>query len=315
MKEYTIKKHGHHTYRLISLLCAIFIFMTIGCTVPKHMRVRSGIDPRHKDDDVRFRTTYYFRVIDPDRETLDEEKPNKIQKDSLYRFRMTGKANSLTNKVHFESGILDKDEIDPFGAAIVYDEELGRHRYVSQSETKMKAVRNEKYAEIKRMKKLYDELSDKPGKDGKATDKDNDNDLQKSLKTEIVKIISNINTTSKLVDIRDKGKPATSPRGGFEILGPQGWKTFNQDERLILAMTSNGKPLISSMRELSNRILNEKTNPSETLLPLVNEQLKISRAERLLDSAALDQSKDMDKIIGNVLNELENDSLKKGGIR
>ncbi|MFC1747612.1 hypothetical protein ACFL2V_02270, partial [Pseudomonadota bacterium] len=43
----------------------IAILLTISaCTVPTHMRVRDGDDPANIDKDVRFRTTYYFRVFD-----------------------------------------------------------------------------------------------------------------------------------------------------------------------------------------------------------------------------------------------------------
>ena len=158
----TFLKNTLKTYGLISLVFVALLFITAGCTVPKNMRVRSGIDPRYQDDDVRFQTTYYFRVFDPDYQD------GGVQKDSLYRFRMTGKANSLSNKVHFESGILHKNEIDPFGAAVVYDKKLGRYRYISQSETKRKAIRNDKYDEIKHMMKLYKELSDTPGEGGQS---------------------------------------------------------------------------------------------------------------------------------------------------
>ena len=97
--------------------------------------------PRHVDTDVRFRTTYFFRVFDfcpplrrdyaegasgigsgasTSRAPADEVfSPGTsrllILTDSLYRFRMTGKANALTTQIHFESGTLRASEIDPFG--------------------------------------------------------------------------------------------------------------------------------------------------------------------------------------------------------
>ncbi len=346
-------KNRFNAYGLVVVLCAAFLFMTAGCGVPKHMRVRSGVDPRYQDDDVRFRTTYYFRTFDPDTDN-NESGVKGTHKDSLYRFRMTGKAHSLSNKVHFESGILHKDEIDPFGAAVVYDEKLGRYRFVSQSETKQEAVRYQQYAELDKLLNRYEALYKKKGKG--IIDDDDLKGMQTEYATQIKNIIKNI----KIPGVKDNGNgnsneekdvpgslskekaggsgPASStnveshgsssianPAGakdeengnsnnsgkGFQILGPQGWKTFDQDERLILAMTSSGKPLISGMRELSNRVLNEQPNTSEILLPLVNEQLKISKAERQLDSAALDKDKSMEEIIGNTLKELENDSSRK----
>ena len=205
-------------YGLVLLLCAAFLFAAVGCGIPKNMRVRSGIDPRYQDDDVRFQTTYYFRVFDPDFQD------GGVQKDSLYRFRMTGKANSLSNKVHFESGILHKDEIDPFGAAVVYDKKLGRYRYVSQSETKReKRVRNDKYDEIKRMIALYDET------EGMRQQKVN---VEKALSENIVSVINDINTTSgpgtanriSASSVGSAGSKTPGPRRGFQILGPEGWE-------------------------------------------------------------------------------------------
>src|SRR5438874_191077 len=86
---------------LVAFLVALAV---AGCSVSKSMRVRSGEDPTHKDEDVRFRTTYYFRVFDaceginemqetdPRSDTVLEGKkggPYHLKADSLYRFRMT----------------------------------------------------------------------------------------------------------------------------------------------------------------------------------------------------------------------------------
>ncbi len=307
-------KNRPAVYGLIFFLCAAFLFAAVGCGVPKHMRVRSGVDPRYQDDDVRFRNTYYFRAFDPETVTNGTETAtngigvSKIQKDSLYRFRMTGKAHSLSNKVHFESGILHEDEIDPFGAAVVYDEKLGRHRFVSQFDTKQEVVRNQQYAEIAKLMDLFEEVSEKVGTDTKTTALET---IQTAYATQIKEIIGKIKIPGAtndpdLTKINPDGKKKV--RKGFQILGPQGWKTFEQDERLLMAMTSSGKPLISGMRELSNRVLNEQPNASETLLPLVKELLKISMAERHLDSIEPDQN--MQDVIGETLAELQGD---KGG--
>ena len=45
--------------------CALLLVLSAaGCEVPRHMRVRDGVDPKRVDKNVRFRTTYYFRVYD-----------------------------------------------------------------------------------------------------------------------------------------------------------------------------------------------------------------------------------------------------------
>ncbi|MBI1765339.1 MAG: hypothetical protein HYR56_28320 [Acidobacteria bacterium] len=80
------------------------------------------------------------------------------------------------------------------------------------------------------------------------------------------------------------------PRGstkkrGFQVLGPEGVRTFNQDERLVMAMSSDAKPLISVLKDLSSRVLDQKANASDQLLPIATERLHISEAQRALDAA------------------------------
>ena len=58
--------------------------------------------------------------------------------------------------------------------------------------------------------------------------------------------------------------PTTAPtRRGFQILGPEGWRTFDQDERLLLAMTTDSQPLISTLKDISSRILNTQSPDSQ----------------------------------------------------
>lgn len=137
-----------------------------GCAVPPHQQVREGVDPEHIDTDVRFRATYYFRVFDfcpPEKRDYvatgsgirngsssqraaddDMFSPGDskllILTDSLYRFRMTGKANALTTTIHFESGTLRASEIDPFGSNVEFDQENQRFYRVSHRETKQRAI-------------------------------------------------------------------------------------------------------------------------------------------------------------------------------
>lgn len=90
---------------------------------------------------------------------------------------------------------------------------------------------------------------------------------------------------------RDSGLPRSgssatgcaSDHRGFQILGPEGWRTFNQNERLVLAMSSSGRPLVSTLQELSGRVLNSQPTEAELVLPLVREDLRITRALRELD--------------------------------
>ena len=74
-------------------------------------------------------------------------------------------------------------------------------------------------------------------------------------------------------------------RRGFQIMGPEGWRTFKQDERLIMAMSSSAKPLIQSLQRVSNNVLNTSMPESEILLPLVRESLSIQVAEAALSNS------------------------------
>lgn len=155
------------------------------CTVPRDMHVTYSSTPQHIDDDVRFRTTYYFRTFDycwdaadaaltvdlPQRAELLEKvkglfpratdqqlfslasafaEKKKItaidyariipETDTLYRYRMTGKASSVFNQIHFESGSLDKSQIDPFGTSVSYSNEGKGFVVRSSDEVKQDAL-------------------------------------------------------------------------------------------------------------------------------------------------------------------------------
>ncbi|MFQ3667154.1 MAG: hypothetical protein SNJ79_14180, partial [Sphingomonadaceae bacterium] len=78
------------------------------------------------DTDVRFRTIYYFRTFDLCWSN-DAATPNGSYRrivpgtDTVYRFRMTGKAPSGLSTLRFESGVLPAAAIDPFGTSVRYD--------------------------------------------------------------------------------------------------------------------------------------------------------------------------------------------------
>lgn len=165
--------------RMTALLaCAIGL---AACDVPKSMHVRTGVDPKYEDDDVRFRTTYFFRVYDACFAAIprtpatfrtdsvfggkNEDQPLTLRFDSLYRFRMTGKANSLFNKIHFESGTLHKSQIDPFGNSVRFDQTNNNFRVVTREQTEEKARRDERYQEIERLMKLKTDMASVAGGD------------------------------------------------------------------------------------------------------------------------------------------------------
>ncbi|MDH5641158.1 MAG: hypothetical protein OEY28_07680, partial [Nitrospira sp.] len=213
----------------------------VGCSdVSTSYRFDTGAYPEYQDDEVRFRTTYYLRVFDlcplnigkednlyePRRGVLTSRKADSLQlvKDSLFRFRMTGKANALFSNIHFESGVLGADEIDPFGKTLDYDEAKKKFEAFTGALQRYGVARAE---------------GDK--------------------------------STGKC----PKGEPLFRR---FYLLGPEGIRELDPNERLIMAMYVNAKPLINSLKHLAGQQAN---NDAEELLPFEYELSK-ARAESAL---------------------------------
>jgi len=317
--------------RRVAAAVAIAALLASSCAMPPQMKIENANDPRYEDQDVRFRTTYYFRVYDPCPPTAAAGGERPPVSDTLYRFRMTGKAKALTNQVHFESGTLPATQIDPLGATVAYDEHNRQFYFKSPADTQEDAQRERRLAEIGRLVDVYQSYAQQAtataaaaaaaasaasakaahvaapaaataaaasAAAGMGAFRD---ELQKS----IVARIAALDTRSN----QDAGaKTGTGPGGaaapgaeaasastrctgarGFLILGPEGWRQFRQDERLLMAMSSSGKPVISTMQEIAGRVLNDQPIEAEILLPLTREELRLTRAEGELDR--YDQSK------------------------
>lgn len=309
------------------LVCSLCLTLLLGaCSRPDSMLVREGISPSQADKHVMFRTTYYFRVFDycQLQKRIKEERLFSVMNDTMYRFTMTGKADSLSNDVHFESGTLKAHEIDPLGSQVVYDEETRRYKYApSQVDSpKSPAVDSERLA------KLRNELTAIKNA-GAGLSPEHKTQLEqmvahaiaKSLGVEAPKPVKTV--TSKLEAIRteikstlaqpadnDQAKearklqlsqlskqfekevsrlssvptiycPDGAPvRKGFQVLGPEGWRTFDQDERLLMVMSSSGKPLTGVLKELSNRVLNAKNSEQAAQLAVLQAQQKVLLAQQ-----------------------------------
>ena len=312
-------------WSILTLLCTV---LAGGCSVPDSMGVRSGADPRHQDDLVRFRTTYYFRVFDACRDAAGRAVSGDAPRlDSLYRFRMTGKASAFFSKVRFESGILHKSEIDPFGATVVLDEKIGRPRFVSREETDRAARRNERYEEIERLTKLLRDLDKLANKQAVEVDVANTADairgviakLQAAMEQQVENLIESPVSPPDATPDKPDGQASSGsicPRGtdlrrGFQLMGPEGVATFNQDQRLVMAMTSSGKPLISALKELSGRMLAEHGSPGALVLPLVREDLATLRAERVLDRLKDDQAVSIEQMIEQIIGAFNQDASRQ----
>ena len=315
----------------MDMLCrksAILCLLLAGCGVPPAYQLRSGLDPKNSDTDVRFRTTYYFRTFDycqnkaryqrvldagsgKDSNHYDNIIPGS---DVLYRYRMTGQAHSLTTNVKFESGTLAKEQIDPFGTDVIYDGDLGGFRVRSYQEAQAEATHKKAMDDYNRLAVEYQRLA-KLKKDGVVDAAGIDPLLTKlrgAMERQLDEFAGGGGTpASGTVAAAPAAAPAAATKGtaakvssagpadqgqtltacelngtvrrGFQILGPEGWRTFNQDERLLLAMYTDGEPLIASLQEYSGRILNSRPNTAEAVLPLVRENLEIVETQRVLD--------------------------------
>ncbi len=341
---------------------AVGTFLVLGaCTVPAHMQITEGINPANQDKDVRFRTTYYFRTYD-----ICENKPNVQlpRNDSLYRFRLTGKASSLFNDVHFESGSLDAAQIDPFGATVAYDDDNRSFYLKSPERVRRDALRNEQFDELERLIEAYGKVvsivGDKNQESSEELQKIYLTQLEKALTNQLTEIDGPSLSSEEIRDVRlkqlfdsvrthlhlkqgvkDAGKdvdgklrPATSDniiamieivedpdpgdpdpkerfkkqltaivdlsgsgdgeyceglRRGFQVLGPQGWQPYDQDSRLLFAMSSTGAPLISTLRELSGRILSSGSDPDiDHLTLLVRNELAAQDAKGKIEAFTYD---------------------------
>lgn len=330
------------------------------CSVPGHMHVTEGAAPQNVDTDVRFRTTYYFRVFDycwsanaplaatsgigavPYRQIIP-------QTDTLYRYRMTGKSSALFNEIKFESGILDKGQIDPFGTDVVYNSDIGGFlvRDQEQARNEAEAIANARAREAGQaaalqrfeiLSAIYQNLPDLEATDPQAADVSQikvklveamgnalaaytgtaSAQLSQDVATEVgnlataVQALSNKLAADGVIDPATKSAidalearvnalestgggsggtlcpPGEIRQKGFQVMGPEGMKPFNQEERLIMAMYTGAKPLTETLQEYSSRILKPRANPAEQLLPLVRENLLIVEAMNAAERAEVE---------------------------
>jgi hypothetical protein len=329
---------------MVGLVLAAGVLLP-GC-MPGAMKVNSESRPQNVDKYVRFRTTYYFRVFGDCLDRSDPSKPlPEIQ--GLYRFRMTGKASSLTNKVKFESGILPAQSIDPFGksvtlngdksAFIVSDADFEERRKAAselqQLITKLEALNEHLETAVQQkpgsstspsavkdpaaekfkisqetkaaletairnaaktleevlntpvqapgqraldlLKRAYLTLSEVVTATQAAISDPKSGELGKQMADHLKSASAAI--TKTLARIAE-GVVCSNENRGFLVLGPEGWKQFNPDERLIMAMYSSGRPIISTMNELSARALRTDGDPATVSLAYMKEHERIMGA-------------------------------------
>jgi len=292
---------------LVLGMVSCMALLSVGCAswigeVPSQLRVDTGIEPDKQDKYVRFRTTYYFRVVDSCK-VEDGIKGNdyelrvggfkarkqglpKIVNDSLYRFRMSGQASALFNTIHFESGVLRAEQIDPFGSGIAYDKSTRTFRVEPASTRRGRAERDETYAEIEKLRKLYVDV----GKEGQPIT------LQPEVAVLIKRQLQILAEGSDLYDgngttlakVNDQavrcpdGRPA---KRSFYLYGPEGVRELDPDERLLMAMSSDSKPVISLLQQMSNKQLPQQGSAGPALQDLIGERILMTDAQQELDDA------------------------------
>jgi hypothetical protein len=286
----TAAHHGRLYRRTPAVSILLLITLMLSACMPEAMQVDRTSHPRFRDENVRFRTTYYFRVYD---RCLQPDGATVRITHSLYRFRMTGKAHSLTNAVHFESGTLDRSEIDPFGSTVVYDENAHAFTRVSAGDIRERYQRDQKISDTRRLLDLRTSVLQQAEK---ATDETEKTQLR-AFATRLTSMADSLwpqtsgETAASQTKDGTSADTATSGAGartapscdqmrrGFQLLGPGGVMEFDQDSRLVMAMSSSGRPLIGTLQELSGRILNSEASPGEIALPLARETGKATFAQ------------------------------------
>lgn len=324
----------------------LLAFCAACLNVPNSMHVQKGQRPENVDDHVRFRTTLYFRSFDycMNKAQLDRRLSeasaltDPLQKDyfiipgtdSLYRFKLTGKAASATTKVKFESGTLPASVIDPFGASVEVDPSTGRPRFLSKQEQESRTARQNSQSEFKELVDLIKEID--------ATGVSNAAVLKAKVETRLADVVdnyggrkipstksneagfegrsqTNVNVTlynnsdvrasEAAVPVGTSNCVAGPVRRGFQIMGPEGWRTFRQDERILLAMSSSAEPLIQSLQRTSDNILNSKASNADIALPLLREEVVIDNLLRKVSAAAPQKDEDVTGLYDGVISDVE----------
>lgn len=222
------------------------------------------------DTNVRFRATYYFRTFDycwaSDKQG-DQYRLIVPETEVLYRYRMTGKASALANRIHFESAIMDASQIDPFGAKLgIYDVKVSDPASATQGQ-QVQADAQERATAM-----------------GFAGALPSGSPLAPSERAPEAASGSETQTPDTSLEGMLAACKDAKVNRGFMIMGPEGMKQFDQSQRLVLAMTSSADPLIQTLQEYSGRVL-AKSDPAGDLVPLVQEGQRTREALNALGTA------------------------------
>jgi hypothetical protein len=287
------------------LLFSILALLVGGCStlgdVTPSLQIDKSEHPAYQDEQVRFRTTYYFRIVDSckleegkNTDYYDEgRKPFKVRQsgkpkivnDTLYRFRMTGKASALFARIHFESGVLRAQQIDPFGSKVVFDNDTNTYRVISANVDRENARRQEIIEEIDRLKLLLTDFKDQ----------EKIKPLIEVMIQNQIKLLGNENdsglghqnnTTASTSSDPEKllcpdGRPI---QRSYSLYGPEGVRHLDPHERLLMAMTSDSKPLIGMLQELAGRSIGAQKTHENDWKDIIDERARVFNAQQDIEA-------------------------------
>lgn len=142
-------------------------FILTGC-MSSNVKWRHGNLPNHKEDWVRFKTNYFFRVIN----TCEPPKPKMLSNkdglnsnkymlsDTLYRFTLTGKASEWSN-VKFEAGTLLASQIDPFSSTVTFNKNTNKFDLVSSGNKASINTSSEQHAKLSDITLAIEKIEEK----------------------------------------------------------------------------------------------------------------------------------------------------------
>ena len=243
MRRKILSEWGKQNFWFFGLLLALFALSA--CETPNAMSVRAGLEPKYVDDHVRFRSRYYYTVIEhcsEDGRTL-EPKPKNI---TLYRYTLTGKAPSLFTKVKFEAGLMPTEIVEKFGTELPGNEKPKKpdannsdDNSSGDSDSSNEQVpsngakaKDDNEIEVTQLDPPSDEAVPKGDKEVAKEEKQS-NDDKKSNEAE-------------------ENPPSPYCYKEVYISGPEGTIRDDDTKSLVLSMTTSASPLIQSLGALNN---------------------------------------------------------------
>lgn len=268
----------------IALCNLALMAMLSGCYVPEAYQIVNTVHPKYEDEDVRFRTTYYLRVFDLCR----------IDEDGKY-----AKYDRGTAKLVHRTG----------GHYRIIKDSLYRFRMTGQSQAYHNNVRFESGTLTdyqidplgttivfdEKLKRFRPSGCVKNGKSREAGDCD---PLPSKEAT----------SPDKNTDLCPQGE-ATDTK--FYLLGPEGIKELKLSERLVMAMSTDAKPLISALQRVAG-IKAQAEAESAALYSVKRNQArvavilkKLNDAKKITDKAPDDPKSSPDALEAYILNRFK----------